>query len=325
MKVALTDVFPSVLYPLVAEAAPDGWEYEVAADGSEETRSRMISEADFLFCGGAVTTDRMLEEAPRLRYVQKLGAGFNNINVELCKQRGIGIGRLAGNNAPAVAEHTVLLMLAVYKRLIYADRYVREGNWSKEMARGTNRELRGKTVGLLGFGYIGRAVAQRLQGFEVEIVYYDPVRADARTERECGATYVELDELMRRSNVVSLHLPIGPETQNIVNRERIRMMPPGGIIVNCARGGLIEEEALEEALRDGHLFGAGLDTYAREEAGGSSAFWDLDNVVLTGHIAGSSVENFRTMMARAFENAQRYLANEPIPDHDVIWLPEVKK
>jgi len=322
VRVALTDVFPAALHSEVAAAAPADWTYELASDGSEETRMRMIRDADFLFCGGAVTTDEMLESATRLRLVQKLGAGFNNINVDLCKEKGIGVARLAGNNAVAVAEHTLMVILAIYRNLRQTDAYVRSGGWSKDKARETHREVRGKVVGIVGFGHVGREVAKRLRPFEVELLYYGPFRVSPEVEASHGVEYVSLDELMQRSDIVTLHAPLFPETQAMINRERIRMMRPGGVLINCARGGLVDEPALIEALQDGHLSGAGLDCFAEERAGGSEAFWGMENVVLSPHIAGASTENFRTMMQRAFGNAQKFLAGEPLPEDDVVWLPE---
>lgn len=322
VTVALTDVFPAGLLPAIARAVPAGWRHEVARDPSEETRLRLIADADVLICGGAVTTDGMLQAATRLRFVQKTGAGYNNINVDLCKARGIGLARLPGNNAPAVAEHAVLLMLAVYRHLADCDRRVRAGDWFKEEPRATHRELRGKLVGIVGLGHIGREVARRVNAFDARVVYFDAVRQAPGVEAALAAEYLPLDELVRRADIVTVHVPLFPETRRLISRERIGMMKSDAVLINCARGDIVDEEALVEALRAGRLYGAGLDCFVAERAGGTRAFWDLRNVVLTPHIAGSSVENFGSMMERAFANAQRYLAGRPLPPDDVIWVPE---
>jgi D-3-phosphoglycerate dehydrogenase len=322
IKVALTDVFPESIHPIVAEYVPEGWTYELALEPSEENRFRMLEDADFLFSGGAITTDEMLYAAKNLKFVQKTGAGFNNINLDVLKELGIGIANLPGNNAPAVAEHAVLLTLAVYRHLVQTDQLVRAGGWIGEEARGTHRELRGKVVGIVGFGHIGREVATRMRAFGTTIVYSDVRRAPAEVEAEFDAEYLSLEDLMRKADVVSLHTPLFPETRNLINRERIALMKPDAVLINCARGPIVEEPALIEALREGRIYGAGLDCQVAERPGGSKEFWDLPNVTLTPHIAGSALDSFYTMMQRCFANAQSYLAGRPLPAEDVIWLPE---
>lgn len=325
VKVALTDVFPPNLYPVIEAAVPPGWTFEVATEPSEANRLRMISECDLLFSGGAITTDEMLERAPRLTFVQKTGAGFNNINVELCKRLGIGLANLPGNNAPAVAEHAVLLMLAVYRHLTELDQRLRRGGWAREETRGIHRELRGKVVGILGLGQIGTQVARRVRAFEASVVYHDVRRCSPEVERELGAQFVSLEDLLARADIVSLHMPLFPETRGMIDKARLALMKPDAVLINCGRGALVNEPDLVEALSSGHLYGAGLDCIADERENGSQAFWNLPNVVLSPHIAGSSVENFTTMMDRCFANAQRYLAGEPLPEGDVIWLPQTRR
>jgi phosphoglycerate dehydrogenase-like enzyme len=325
IRVALTDVFPKSLYPVIAAAAPADWTFEVATEATEESRMRMISGADFLFCGGAVTTDEMLRQASRLRFVQKTGAGFNNINVGLCRELGIGLANLAGNNAPTVAEHTVLLMLAVYRHLTELDRRLRAGGWAREETRASHRELRGKVVGLIGLGHIGQNVARRVNAFGTQVIYYDVNRQPPEVEAALAAEYTSLEDLLRRADIVSLHVPIFPETEKLINAERLALMKPDAVLINCARGALVDEPALIAALQAGHLYGAGLDCMASERENGTKPYWDLPNVVLSPHIAGSSVENFTTMMQRCFANARSYLAGDPLPASDVIFMPPVRR
>lgn len=321
VHVALTDVFPVSWHPRVAEAAPTGWTYTLAPDTSLETRGRMVEAAHVVFAGVGTPTTEMLRTAPRLRLLQKLGAGYDNVDLDTCRDRGIAVARLPGNNAVSVAEHTILLMLSVYRHLVELDRWVRDGHWGKELARQKNRELRGKTVGIVGLGQIGSRVAERLAGFEVEILYHDAVRVPVEVEERLNATFVPLDALLGRSDVVTLHCPLTPETRHLIDEARIARMKPGSILVNCARGEIIDEAALADALGSGHLGGAGLDAVVEEGPGGAAAFHHLDNVVLTPHIAGASVDNFATMMDRAFANAQRYLNGDALPESDIVWVP----
>jgi phosphoglycerate dehydrogenase-like enzyme len=320
--VSITDLFPDYWHPRIDVELPPGWRYLLASGSDLDERAKLVDEADFLFCGSATPTDAMLESAQHLRFVQKLGAGFDNINVELCKELGIGIARLNGNNAVAVAEHTVMLMLAVYRQLVRLDAQVRGGGWGKQLARNGNREIRGKVVGIVGFGRIGREVAKRVAAFEADIVYYDPQRAPKDVEAKLGARPESLEALLAQSDIVTLHAPVFDETRQLIDRRRIVAMKPGAVLINCGRGELVEEPALLDALRDGHLAGAGIDCPAEEKPGGTEAFWDMENVVLTPHVAGVSEDNFTTMMQRAFANARSVLEGGELPPDDVIWMPE---
>jgi D-3-phosphoglycerate dehydrogenase len=322
VKVAITDLFPPNWHPAAAAAAPPGWTYELAPEQSLETRMAMVRDADVVFCGSATPNDEMLEAAVRLCFVQKLGAGFDNLNVELCKAKGVGVARLAGNNAVAVAEHTLALLLAVFRGVVDNDRWVREGGWGKQRARASNRELRGKTIGIVGLGRIGREVAKRVGAFDTEILYYDVRRAEPEVERALGARFVELEELLAVADVVTLHSPASVDTQQMIDARRIAQMKPGAVLVNCGRGDLVDEAALVDALERGHLGGAGLDCVAQERPGGGDPYKHMSNVVLTPHVAGVSMENFATMMQRAFANAQRYVTGEPLSAEDVVWVPE---
>src|SRR5664280_2272364 len=251
---------------------------------------------------------------------QMPGAGVDRIDLEVCRSRGIGVARLHAGNSIPVAEHTVLLMLAVYRQLPQIDRRTRAGAWQKEDARGMHRQLQNKTVGLVGFGAIGKEVAKRLRGFEVTILYYDPVRAARDVEQSLGVSYADLDELVRTADIVSLHLPLLPQTAGIINAQRIRAMKPGAVLINCARGGLVDEAALVAALKDGRLFGAGIDAFASEPPVGSPLL-ELDNTVVTSHLAGATLDNFFGIIARAVENAKAVLRGDALPETDVVLAP----
>src|SRR5664280_1258220 len=194
--------------------------------------------------------------------------------------------------------------------------------WQKEDARGMHRQLQNKTVGLVGFGAIGKEVAKRLRGFEVTILYYDPVRAARDVEQSLGVSYADLDELVRTADIVSLHLPLLPQTAGIINAQRIRAMKPGAVLINCARGGLVDETALVAALKDGRLFGAGIDAFASEPPVGSPLL-ELDNTVVTSHLAGATLDNFSGIVARAVENAKAFLRGDALPETDVVIAPSL--
>jgi D-3-phosphoglycerate dehydrogenase / 2-oxoglutarate reductase len=321
VRVAITDLFPDHWRSSIHAVVPPGWDVGIAEGVSEEERARLVAPADIVLAGSAPPTDQMIRDAPRLRFLQKLGAGYDNVNLELCREKGITVARLNGNNSVAVAEHTVLLMLSALRRLPYIDSRVRQGEWSKQLARASNRELRGKTVGLIGFGRIGREVARRLTGFEVDVVYYDPVSASPSDERQLGVRPVSIDDLIAQSDIVCLHLPLTAESRHLMDASRIAAMKPRAILVNCSRGELVDEDALAQALESGHFGGAGLDCVTHEQPGGPGAFANFENVTLTCHIAGVSEENFVSMMARAFSNAAAFVEGRPLPPEDIVLIP----
>ena len=283
-------------------------------------RAAVLRDADIAFVMAAPIPKELLAAANRLRFIQKLGAGVDRIDLDVCRRRGIGVARLHAGNSIPVAEHTILLMLAVYRQLPQIDARTRAGIWSKEDARGMHRQLQHKTVGLVGFGAIGRQVAQRLRGFEVKILYYDPLRAPPDVEQSLGVSYADLDALLRQADIVSLHLPLLPQTAGIINAERIGAMKPGAVLINCARGGLVDEAALTKALRDGHLSGAGIDAFSTEPPVGSPLL-TLDNTVVTSHLAGATLDNFAGVVARAVDNVQAVLRGDALPSADVAVAP----
>src|ERR1019366_3267768 len=202
----------------------------------------------------------------------------------------------------------------------HSGRRTRAGAWQKEDARGMHRQLQNKTVGLVGFGAIGKEVAKRLRGFEVTIIYYDPVRASRDVEQSLDVRYADLDALVRTADIVSLHLPLLPQTAGIISAQRIRAMKSGAVVINCARGGLVDEAALVAALKDGRLFGAGIDAFASEPPVGSELL-ALENTVVTSHLAGATLDNFSGIVARAVENAKVFLRGDALPETDVVIAP----
>jgi phosphoglycerate dehydrogenase-like enzyme len=317
--VAVIDPFHPNIREHIRVAMPAGW---TARFGDREpARGAVVAEADVLFVMAAPVGAELIAQARRLRLIQKLGAGVDRIDLTACTARGIAVARLAAGNAVPVAEHTVLLMLACYRRLPLADRRTRAGQWDKEDARGVNRQLRDKRIGLVGFGAIGREVASVLAGFRAEIVYYDPVRAPPELEARLKVRWLPLDELIATADIVSLHLPLLPETAGLIDAARIRRMKKGAVLINAARGGLVHEAALADALKDGHLAAAGLDAFAREPPIGSPLL-GLDETVVTPHLAGATIDNFGGIIDRAVANAVEYLETGRLPERDAVVLPE---
>ncbi len=243
----------------------------------------------------------VFEAVPTLRAISRVGVGIDSIDLDAATAAGVVVTVTPGANAETTADHTVALLLSVLRRVVENDASVRDGSWKRAGAM-TPWDLHDKTVGLVGLGRIGRAVAERLRGFRARLLITDP----AVTTSDVGEV-VELDELLARSDVVSLHAPLTPETHGMIDARRLALMPKRAVLINTARGGLVDEKALIEALRTGSLRGAGLDVFEHEPPR-SSALLDLPNVVLSPHTGGLSDDSIVTMTRRASQNVIDVLA-----------------
>lgn len=311
-------VFDPVAQAIIRDMAPEGLDLSFA-ERPEQQSDRRLAVCDFIM-GVAPVTEAMILKAPKLRLIQKWGIGVDKIDLKAAERHGVYVAITAGANSATIAEHTVLLMLAVLRRLVVADRALREGRWIPAELRPQSRKLAGKTVGILGFGNIGRAVARQLQGFGTEIIYHD-ARGPQDGGKPLNATYVSFAELLARSDILTLHIPGGGVNRHLLDKASIAGMKRGAAIVNAARGDLIDEDALADALESGRISGAGLDVFETEPLGSQSRLCKLDNVVLTPHSAGSVMDDVAPMAAHAFANIRRFLRGEGIPSADLIVEP----
>ncbi|HWP84174.1 MAG TPA: phosphoglycerate dehydrogenase [Terriglobia bacterium] len=274
---------------------------------TEPAREKLLPElrdADALLIRSAVQADEaLLEAAPRLQVIGRAGIGVDNVDIEAATRKGVLVMNTPGGNAVSVAEHTLALMLAMARSIPQANESMHAGRWEKKLFEG--RELRGKTLGLLGLGRIGVEVVKRARALELEIIAHDPYVA-ALVARDLNVALVSLEELLTRSDYLSLHTPLTAETERIINASTLRKMKKGVRIVNCARGELIDEEALAEAVRSGHVAGAALDVFAAEPPK-NSPFLTLPQVLLTPHIAGSTAEAQEIVGYRIAEQVRDYL------------------
>jgi len=232
-------------------------------------------------------TAEMLAQAPQLRVIGRAGIGVDNIDVEEATRRGIAVFNAPGGNTVSAAEHTIGLLLALVRKIPWADASMRRGEWDRQRFLGT--ELRGKTVGIVGLGRIGAHVATLARAFGMSVLAYDPYVTEARA-RELQVELLPLDQLLPRADVVSLHLPLTKETRSLIDRRRIGQMKAGAVLLNCARGGLVDEEALLEALEQGRLAGAAIDVFEAEPLPADSPLRRTDRVILTPHLAASTAE-----------------------------------
>jgi phosphoglycerate dehydrogenase-like enzyme len=324
IRVAFLDRYHPNIYETIRQNLPKEWVPQFAESRELKDQTAVVADALVLFVMAAPVTPEILSSAKNIRFIQKLGAGVDRIDLKVCAERGIGVARLAGGNAIPVAEHTLLLILATLRRLPLIDRQTRAGLWLKEDSRGVNRQLHGKRVGVIGLGAIGKELVKLLKGFECEVVYYDPVVVPAEVEQKLGVQRLSLDELLATSDVVSLHLPLLPETANLISKERIDRMKSGAVLINCARGGLIDEAALAVALTEGRLFGAGIDAFAKEPPVGSPLL-TLDQTVVTPHLAGATIDNFKSVIEAAVRNAIQYLDGGKLSQADAVFVPQAQE
>jgi glyoxylate reductase len=253
----------------------------------------------------------LVEAMPRLRHLASYGVGVNHLDLDACRRRGVLVTNTPGVVTDATADHAMALLLAAARRVAEGDRVVRAGGWNRvDPAWLLGTEVTGKTLGIVGFGRIGQAVARRAAGFELRVLYTGPREVDLP-----GARRVDLDELLASSDFVTLHVPLTPATQHLLSRERLARMRPGAIVVNTARGPVVDDAALAEALASGRVAAAGLDVFP-DEPRVPAAYLGLENVVLTPHL-GSGTRETRAAMARmVLEEVHRVARGEP-PHHPV--------
>lgn len=252
-----------------------------------------------------------MDAAPSLRVISKHGVGVDNIDLNAAGARGIPVLVATGANAVSVAEHAIALMLAVAKRLVPLDRGLREGRWEKPGFKG--REIAGSTLGLVAFGAIARHTARMAQALGMEVIAYDPF-CPAEAMQQAGVRRVEdVDALVAEADVISLHSPLTDATRNLIDARRLALMKPDAILVNTARGGLIDETALAAALAEGRIAGAGLDSFAQEPPPADHPFWAEPRLVLTPHVGGVTTAANARVGIEAAQGIIDHLAGRDLP------------
>jgi D-3-phosphoglycerate dehydrogenase / 2-oxoglutarate reductase len=267
----------------------------------EETMA-LLERVDGLIAGTELLDRHVLEQAHRLKVISRVGTGLDNVDLAAAEELGIQVYNTPDAHVDAVAELTLAGILDVLRRVTYADRQVRQGQWDKPMGL----LLRGKTIGIIGLGRIGKAVVRLLQPFGVRVLAYEPY-PDDDFAGQYGVTFCALEDVLGQADVVSLHLSYSAPNRNLLDATRLAQMKPSAFLVNCARGGLVDEGALYEALRDGRLSGAFVDTFAQEPYQGPLV--ELENIVLTTHIGSYAAEVRLRMEMEAVENLLRGLKN----------------
>ena len=295
----------------IERRTPAGWSHAVISAGPDGAYSeedlREIGDADFLVVGLEPVDERVLAAAQRVKLVQRLGRGHSNIDLEAAERLGIPVAGMPDFNAASVAEHALMLMLALLRGVFESTLLIKAGRWPvREVVNHGVFDLAGRTVGVIGLGAIGRAVATRLLAFDARVLYTDPA-VEGGEDLEA----MPLEPLLRESDVVTLHVPLTPETRGMIGSRELGWMKRTALLVNTARGALVDEAALAEALQEGRIAGAGLDVFADEPLDREHPLRRCPNVLLTPHTAGQTREAMERMVAMMLENLERVAAGEP--------------
>jgi D-3-phosphoglycerate dehydrogenase len=312
--IVLLGEFADDVVDAIIKEVPDG--YTLIHDKTLD----YIKDADYIIMGGGASLPcSLIEDANNLKFIQKWGIGVDKIDLKAAKNKNIPVAITAGSNADVVAEFAVLLMLALYRHLPFVSTKLSEGLWYRKEMRSVSYMIKGKLVGIIGLGHIGRKVAKKLTGFDANIQYYDINRISYEDEEKLNIRYCELNKLLKTSDIITLHLPLDENTQNFINAKRISLMKPSAILVNTARGAIIDENALAEALRNKKIWGAGLDVYSNEPPW-ESPLIQLENVIATPHIAGSTFDNVSNVARHCFRNIQLFNKGLSIPKKDLVEI-----
>lgn len=321
-RILHTARYTGIPWEILKSVVPDGFMVKTLDELNYDCLVREAEDADYLLVSGRLPIDEgVLSAAKHLKMIQRTGVGTEMLDTEAIKAHEIPVYVNAGVNAQSVAEHTLTLILACLKRLPQINQQTHQGVWKKQQVGVTTRELKGKTVALVGMGNIGRLVAQMLQGFGPRVIYTDVVRQPSETEQRLGLIYYNsFEAMLPKADILSFHCPLVKENTEILNQSTLAMMRKGAIVVNTARGKLINPTDLYEALKLGHLSAAALDTHYEEPIKEGYRLAELDNVILTPHIGGLTYEAFYSMMHEAIENIISYDKNDllTIQDNRII-------
>jgi phosphoglycerate dehydrogenase-like enzyme len=306
---------------IARELLPPNLDAVMARHGTPEFRDALADAVCLVGFGDGTMDDAFYRSAPKLKLVQLLSAGYDRCDIEAARRAGVPICNNGGANSTAVSEHAILLMLAVCRRIVWQHSNVAAGRW-----RGNNvddvklYELKNRTLGIVGLGTIGKKTARLAKAFGMTVQYYDIARLTEDEADDLGVRFALFEEVLRTSDIVSLHVPLTRETKHMMGAAQFRMMKPTAYLVNTCRGPVVNEPALIDALSGGVIAGAGLDVFDQEPPPPNNPLFALQNVVLTAHLAGPTWDNQYTRFRNAFDNCQRVIRG----DRPLWIIPELR-
>lgn len=319
IRIALLQPFPAPVSARIREIcqAPSV-HLDIVADTTPETRRAALRDADYAVVVSQNLTAGDLAFAGKLRLVHKWGSGTDGVDLAALRERNLPLLSTTGTNARYVAELALTLMLSVLRGIPQSDRAMRKGRWTGSAHWTSSRTLHGRTVGIVGFGAVGSALAALLRPFGCDMSYAARTRRAETVEKSLGVRPMALGDILRSCEIVSLHVPLTSETKGMIGRAELALMRSDAILVNLARGDVVDEGALAEALLAGRLAGAGLDVFQREPEPGGRAFADIPNTVLTPHIGGKVRENLDATVRHWFSNILAHAQGQALPDNERI-------
>ena len=305
LKILLTNHYEGKPAEIIKSAVPDGFELEMLESVSQQELEGKVKEAEYLLVSGRLKINRtVLGNAQNIKMIQRTGVGLDSIDLEYIRNHDIPFYVNKGVNAQSVAEHTILLMLASLRNLVEINENTKRGIWKKQAQGVCTHELCGKTVGLIGMGAIGRKVAGMLKAFGTEVLYNDVSKMKQEDENALGIKFSTREEIIEKSDII-LHCPLTDDTRHMINDRTVNKMKNGVILINTARGGLIDEAALINGIKNGKIAGAGIDVYEKEPVDNSEVL-NLQNVITTPHIGGVTYDSFYQMMYQAMRNIEMF-------------------
>jgi phosphoglycerate dehydrogenase-like enzyme len=270
----------------------------------------------------------IIEGNPNLKLIQRWGVGYDKVDIKTAGEKNIPVAIASGINSIPVAELTILLMLSLYRNITLLNSHVKEGLWERQKFIDSSFILKGKNVGLIGCGNIGKEVCRRLNAFEAQVFYYDVKRLSSEEEMKLGLEYRPFEHILQASDIVSLHLPINSDTEGLINEDTLSLMKKSALLINTSRGKLIVEEDLVKALKNKTISGAGLDTFHQEPIEVDNPLLSQNNVVLTPHIGGNTTDLDIDMVEKCLGNIISVSNGGAVPQSDLVngqYLPEDKK
>lgn len=296
---------------------PDGWEIATTASRQLEVQLAALQGADYAISGDVPVTAEMMA-VPTLKALHKWGVGYDNIDLDAARKHGVRVMRTTGSNAVAVAETTLGLILSLNRNLVRGHVGILEGKWRKGELAVTSMTLSGKTVGIIGMGYIGSALARMLRGFGCTVLYSKRTPLSPEQEAETGATFSKLEDLLAASDVVTLNCDLNDSTRNLIDAKALALMKPDALLVNAARGGILVEADLAEAIKADKLRGAGIDVFSVEPITPDNPLIGLDRVIVTPHIGAISADSFVPTVTRMMANLNAVDTGTEPKDIDIL-------
>ena len=321
VRILMASQLSEAVMDVARKILPPGYELVVAEFDSAEFAAALQNAEYYIGSPRFQLGPEFYRAAPRLKLVQLFSAGYDRLDIEAARQARVPICNNGGSNSVAVAEHALLLMLAVSRRLVWQHENVVGGRWrGNDFSSIMLYELEDKILGIVGLGNIGKKVARLAQAFHMRVQYYDVVRLSGDAEDALGVRFALFPELLQSSDIVSLHVPLDTSTRNLIGARELRLMKPTAILINTCRGPVVDEEALYDALVADRIRGAGLDVMVEEPPAPEHKLFTLPNIILTPHMAGPSWENWKKAFRNSFDNIERVARGEK-----PLWvIPELR-